>query len=321
MVKCNKCNKEFTERGLLQHRTKRPNCINKCPICLKVFTTAQSLKRHEIVKCKPRYQCNYCDKTYNLKNDLKRHQFRCNENTVEINKTQEDLKEDPELEKIQGELSNIVKNMPNDKNITMNIHIYQDNKKIDNSKIDNRQIDNRKVIVKNTKNKFLETTPKAFTFEYKNDEKYKEYAKHNEEFDEELANLFYWKEEEFKETQTKETLMHYTKQKLEFEGFKMLHNELQKYPEYQNVRIKKAKSGKCYIYDGSWREVPLQKTITQVCQKLCNSLYDKETSVNQFINLLIKEQPRRMQTLRQYIEQNIIDLNYNQPLLKNEEIK
>lgn len=312
---CPQCKKGFkTEKGLENHQNKN-NCFNKCNICLKTFTTTYGLKKHSGIKCKQRYQCDKCEKIYNTRYHLSIH--KCT-NSVEES---EEIKEDSEIEKIQNELSNIVKNMPNDKNITMNIHIYQDNKKIDNSKIDNRQIDNRKVIIKNKNNNFMETKPIDFRFGYNNDEKYKEFAKHNEDFNEELANLFFWNEQEFKDTQTKETLMYYAKQKLEFEGFKMLHDELQKYPEYQNVRIRKAKSGKCFIYNGSWQEVPLQKTITQVCQKLCNSLYDKETSVNQFINLLIKEQPRRMQNLRQHIEKNIINLNYNQPLLKNEEIE
>ena len=96
----------------------------------------------------------------------------------------------------------------------------------------------------------------------------------------------------------------------------MLHTELQKNPNHQNTRIKKSKSGKCFIFNnGEWTEVPLQKTITKICSKLCDSLYDTETSVNHFLREMISSQPKRMSALRKHIEKNIIELQ-KVPLLK-----
>ena len=96
----------------------------------------------------------------------------------------------------------------------------------------------------------------------------------------------------------------------------MLHTELQKNPNHQNVQIKKSKSGKCHIFSkGEWVEVPLQKTITKICSKLCDSMYDTETSVNHFLREMILSQPKRMSALRKHIEKNIIELQ-QVPLLK-----
>jgi hypothetical protein len=204
----------------------------------------------------------------------------------------------------------------------MNINIYNNNNIINNKEINSNNVGNKigntKIGNKKISNKinFLETNPTFQKFGF-NEEKYKNLNQYNEEFDEELADMYMYEEEKFKDTQSKEQLMFFEKQSLELEGFKMLHTELQKDPKYQNVRIKKSKSGKCFIYNGSWEEIPLQKGITKVCSKLCNSLYDKETSVNQFLHLVIGSQPRRMTDLRKHIEQNIMYLN-KLPQLKKE---
>ena len=264
---CQKCKKDFTKGGLQQHKTKVPNCTNKCYICLKKYTNQQTLKRHESVACKQRYECVTCDKIYNEKYDLKYH--KCIDNKQE----------------------NVSEIIPNIKN----------------------NIDNKKLMIKNN---FLESQPKWLDFGY-DEEKHKNYSEYNEEFTEEMADMYMYEEDKFKE-KYKEEIVLFEKKTLELEGFKMLHTELQKDLKYQNVRIKKSKSGKCHIYNrNGWEEIALQKGITKVCSKLCNSLYDKETSVNQFLNLVIGSQPRRMTDLRKHIEQNIMDLN-KIPLLKNE---
>ena len=96
----------------------------------------------------------------------------------------------------------------------------------------------------------------------------------------------------------------------------MLFTELQQNPKNQNVRIKKSKSGKCYVYgSGGWEEFKLQRVITKICNKLCNFLYDGDTSLNQFICLVGTSQPKRMSALRKHIEQYI--LNINTPCKRN----
>jgi len=278
---------------------------------LKIYASKKSLKRHESVVCIQRFECDKCDKNYSNKYNLKYHQ--CD--------ILDGIQSEPnQLNNIPNELNNIVpnniealiKNIPDKQvNININTNIYNNsnNQEITNS---NNKIGNKKMI---NKVNFLESQPKWLNFGYDED-KYKDYSKYNEDFDEKMADMYMYEEDQFKE-KYKEEIVLFEKKTLELEGFKILHTELQKDSKYQNVRIKKSKSGKCYIYNGKWEEIPLQKAITKICSKLCNSLYDKETSVNQFLNLVIGSQPRRMTDLRKHIEQNIMDLN-KIPLLKNE---
>ena len=160
----------------------------------------------------------------------------------------------------------------------------------------------------------MNTKPYLFENDRYEEGKYNELQKYNEVFDEQMTDMYLYEEQDFK-AKYKESIVHYEKKTLELVGFKMLHTELQKDPKHQNVQIKKSKSGKCFIYNGKWVEVPLQKTITKICSKLCDSLYDKNTSVHQFIRLMILSQPNRMSDLRKLIETNILNLQ-NLPLLK-----
>ena len=309
MVNCNKCCKEFTKRGLEQHKTKIPNCINKCYICLKIYASQQTLKKHGSVICKQRYECEKCNKIYKSKYDMNHH--------MKYNLCSKINKQNEKISEIQDqniEILDIIKELPDNKNIIINntYNTYNNNKEINsNNKIGNIKIENKKI---SNKINFQNTQPKWLDFGY-DEHKYRNYSERNEEISEEMADMYMYEEDRFKK-KYKESIVFFEKKTLELEGFKMLHTELQKDPKYQNVRIKKSKSGKCHIYNGKWEEIPLQKAITKICSKLCNSLYDKETSVNQFFNLVIGSQPRRMTALRKHIEQNITELNKNQNLIE-----
>lgn len=153
---------------------------------------------------------------------------------------------------------NLLQNAPENKQMIVNIN---NNITYNNNKVNS----NNKIIKKTTNNlQFLETNPDWIRYGYDivNPEKY---IIHNEQFDEKITDAYLYEESLFKD-QYKEAIVLYEKKSLELEGFKMLHNEILKDPKYQNVRIKKTKLGKCFIFDiGSWKETSLRTTITNVC--------------------------------------------------------
>lgn len=334
MHKCNKCHNEFcTPRAFTQHLTKNNNCKYRCNICLKYYASKRSLRRHEEIVCIPKYECKLCFKHYKSKKILRYH--LCNPIEVsQIDQQPNNIKEDQLIsfptQNINENISNgfitkqtrdsleMAKEFP-DKQLLIinNINVTNTNNTNTNTNTNSnnskKNISNKKV--NNNNMAFLDTRPNWLDFGY-DETKYRDYSKYNVAIDEEKADMFMYQERQFKE-KYKEALVFFEKQNLELHGFKMLHDELQKDPKYRNVRIKKTKSGKCYIYNGEWKEVPLQKAITKICNKLCDSLYDKDTSVNHFLNLIIGYQSKRMMALRKHIEKNIINLN-DLPLIDNE---
>ena len=310
MIKCDKCQKIFkSSYGLTQHQKRIKNCLNKCPICLKIYSNHKNLKRHESVVCKQRYECSLCNKNYSSKYTLKYH---CTHECKKVNKVNKVNTENKEIQPQDNQLNNIMKHAPDNKQMVVNITNIYNNNKINNNS--NNKIGNKKIV---NKVNFMETKPNYFEYDKYEGDKYREYNKLNEHFDEKMIDMYMYEESKFKENY-KEALIFYEKRNLELEGFKMLHNQLQKDPIHQNVRIKKSKSGKCHVYKGEWMEVPLQNTITKICSKLCDSLYDKETSVNQFLRMVIASQPKRMIDLRKHIEKNIVNINNNK-LIETEE--
>jgi hypothetical protein len=303
MVKCKKCLKLFlSDEKLEKHQTKNSNCDHKCPICLKRYSTKQVLQKHESVACIQRYECNECDKNYKSKYSLKYHD--CKKPIIEDKNT--DLQNILQNNLQNNQFEEILKKALENKQLIVNIN--------NNNNNNNNKIGNKKIINKiNNKINFTETKPYYFEQDKYEGDKHREFSKLNEHFDEKMADMYMYEELEFK-SNYKEALIFYEKRNLELVGFKMFHDELLKDPNHQNVRIKKSKSGKCFIFKGEWVEVPLQKTITKICSKLCDSLYDKETSVNQFLRLVIASQPKRMSALRKHIETSIIDIN-NIPMI------
>jgi len=305
MIHCDKCKKEFSAKQYLtQHKTKNPNCINKCSICLKTYSSKQSLNKHESVACKQKYECEKCNKVYKLKHDFTYHLCK----TLKSDLVQKP-NNNPNIN--NPNINDLIQNIPDNKqiiinNITNNT-IYNNSNNVNKEINSNNKIGNKKLIIKND---FTKTKPTILDYGYEEEEnKFKNYVQYNEDFDEQMADMYMYEEDQFKE-KYKESIVLFEKKALELEGFKMLHTELQKDPKYHNVRIKKSKSGKCFVFNRKgWEEIPLQKAITKICSKLCNSLYDKETSVNQFLNLSIASQPRRMMDLRRHIEHNINNLN------------
>jgi hypothetical protein len=200
-----------------------------------------------------------------------------------------------------------LKNIPDNKIVNINININSNNIE-DNKKIKNE-------ININSKNKinFLDTKPINFRADYKEKEEYKELLK-LDDYSEEMADLYMYEEEKFKKEQPKDLIYKYDKEALQVEGMKILFTKLQEDPDNRNVMIRKTKSGKCYIYETEWVENELQKIITKICNKLCDCLYDKETSLNYFMRLVIGSQPRRCKELRTHIEKEII---YKKGLLQS----
>ena len=298
MINCYKCKKEFkTKKRLLNHNNKTPNCIHKCSICLKRFSSKQSLSKHVVITCQHNYECQICNKICNTQHNLKIHLEKCDlGGEIEI-----DQKNDVLPKNLKQDISNIVKNMNNnDKQVNVNIKIINNITKVNS--------DNK--IINRNKNVFFDKTPVNFNFGYVKDENinYKELSMidgHNEE----LADMYMYEERKFKEEQPKDMIYKYEKESLKVQGMQLLFTQLQKNPKNRNTRIKKTKSGKCYIYDKEWVEEKVQKIITKICCNLCDLLYDKETSVNHFIRLVIADQPRRLSELRKHIEEEIVRIN------------
>jgi hypothetical protein len=121
-----------------------------------------------------------------------------------------------------------------------------------------------------------------------------------------MADKYMYEEKDFRECH-KNFVYQYDKDNLETEGMKILFTKLQMDPRNRNVMIQKSKSGKCYVYETQWVQKELQKIITKVCGKLCNTIYDKNTSMNHFFHLVTGSQPRRCMELRKHIEDEILN--------------
>ena len=288
---CNKCNKNFiNENSLIQHNVKNPNCINKCSICLKIFSSNKTLKKHENIVCKQRFMCIYCNNIYTTKYRVKEHICKHNQNFA--------LKNIPKNDQNIGE---ILKNIPKDKQIVIIQNISNSNNDIDINNEINNNSKNR------MNNNFFDTQPNRFMFDYIVKEDDKRGLLEIDGYSEEIADMYMYEEEKFKK-QSKDIIYKYDKDKLQVEGMKILFTRLQKDPTNRNVMIRKSKSGKCYIYDTEWIEKKLQEIITKICKRLCDTLYDQETSLNHFVRLVFGSQPKRYIELRKHIEEEIINV-------------
>jgi len=325
MPECVKCNVDFkTPQRLLNHNKKNPNCINKCSICLKKYSSKQSLIKHESIVCEQKYECEKCNNVYSTKYYLKDH--KC-VNEIDNNII---LKQGDNCNNI----GDILKNLPNISNISNNRqivinqnnqNIYNNNNNSNNSneiQVDHKniQVDNKNINVDNkniqvdkmnlninqkTKN-FFDTKPRLWSGNYKEHEDYR-YLIKLDDYDEKTADLYVYDEENFKAKQPKNLVYKYDKEALQVEGMKVLFSKLQKDPNNRNVMIRKMKSGTCYVYEKEWVEKKLKTIIVKICNKLCDCIYDKETSLNHFMRLVIGSQPKRCIELRKHIEKEIIN--------------
>jgi hypothetical protein len=297
MIKCYKCNKEFqTKKRLINHTNKTPNCTYKCSICLKLFSSKQSLSKHVIITCKPNYECHNCKKRCNTQHNLNIHLEKCT-----LSKVVNEKKKNILPKKLN--ISEIVRNIPTDKQVNVNIKIINNNNIVNKVNSDNK-------IINRNKNVFFDQKPVNFNFGYVKNEDidYKELSL-IDGYNEQIVDMYMYEENKFKEEQPKDMIYKYEKENLKVRGMRLLFTQLQKNPKNRNTRIKKIKSGKCHIYDKEWIEEKIQKIITKICCNLCDLLYDKETSLNYFIRLVIADQPRRLSELRKHIKEEIIRIN------------
>ena len=283
---CKKCKKEFKYKTSLKKHEELKNCSFRCNICLKYYSCNQALQRHETVNCKQKYECDMCNHLYGSR-------FRLNNHVCQVQDKDQKI----------PDISQLVENIPDNKNIVINI-VNKVNS--DNVNSNNKINSNNKVRIRN--NFFLEN-PKSFHHDYIDADKYKEFAQ-IDDYSEEHADMFMYEESDFKDM-PKNIVYKYEKEMLQVKGMKMLFTELQKNPNNRNVRIKKSKSGKCYVYNNDWIEKKMKDIVTKICCKLCDNLYNQETSLNHFIRLTIADQPRRISELRKHIEEEITKLNYN----------
>lgn len=305
---CPKCNKEFiSEAYLVQHKKKNTNCINKCSICLKIFKTKKGLHKHYNVNCKQRFECENCEKLYTSKYRL------CNHQCIPKNIQDPEHKHISAIEGIN--VGEIVKNIPAEKNVTFNINIYGDvgDKKINNLEINNNNNINNDIKIQNNRIKnFLNTTPRNFNFDYNVSEELKqkipELIKMNG-YDEETADKYMYEDADYQQLPD-ETKKKYEKEPLNTKGMMLFFKELQKDERNRNVIIQKSKSGKCYVYEHTtWKEKDSKTVLKKICDKICDSMHDRETSLNHYIREVLGRQPRRYSELRKYIEHEIWQLS------------
>ena len=215
------------------------------------------------------------------------------------NKEEKDKEDDPH------NIAGILKNIPNDKQVVINI--ISNNNETNNIEMNNNNNTNNGNNSNNTnltKIDFLQTKPNPFQ-NYVNTGGYEDLAKLHD-YDEKLADMYVYEEVKFKE-QGKDVIHKYDKEALQVEGMKLLFTKLQEDPTNRNVMIRKSKSGKCYMYEKEWMEKKLNNIITRICNTLCDRLYDKEESVNHFIRLVLGSQPKRVMELRKHIETEILN--------------
>lgn len=309
MIQCDKCNKTFaTKRGYTQH-SKRPNCSNKCSICLKKFASKQSLTRHTDFNCNQRFECNKCKEIFNKKYDYNIHVMTCDDipnkslEPSELSKIEKYVNDEiiPKQDKQINHLIQNINNISNEKPININI-----TNNIINSKINSN---NKIKKIKRIRNTWVDTKPVNFHFGYIDVDKdeFQDLAK-IDGYDEDIADMCMYERKKFKEL-PKNVIYKYETESLQTKGLQMLFSELQKNKKNRNVRMKKSKTNKCYIYDKQWVESKLKDIVTKICRNLCDYLYDKETSLNHFVNLTIMGQPKRIRDLRKHIENEILTLN------------
>lgn len=312
MNDCDKCNKSFSSAKYLLNHQNNINCINKCPICLRKYSNKYTLKKHESVVCRQRFECLKCDKIFNKKHSLKYHLCNINSVVVKNNQITKENEQNRQNEIIDPNLEYVIKNSKGGNPI--NIHITYNNSN------NNSKINNSNNINSNNKLSFENNKPMPLNREYiddfENDMKYSHYNKHNIQLDEKKLDMYMYETDNFKECYPNDFVLFDT-HKFDLLGCQLLYSELQKDPKYQNVRIKKMKSGKCYVYNqNAWEQNSLHKAITKVCSKLCNCLYDRSTVINEYFNEIIITQPRRMTALRKHIENSIMNLNNDQPQIE-----
>jgi len=304
--KCQKCNKNFTTvQNMITHNKKYVNCTNKCNICLKTFKNRQTLKRHESIVCEQKFECEKCNNIYSTKYYLRDHKCEKEINDYKI------------IEKYDNtDISNILKNIPDNKQIVIIQNINNSNSnnsneiQVDHKNINvdhkNIQVNKMNVNINQKTKNFFDTKPRLWSGNYKEHEDYR-YLIKLDDYDEKTADLYVYDEENFKAKQPKNLVYKYDKEALQVEGMKVLFSKLQKDPNNRNVMIRKMKSGICYVYEKEWVEKKLKTIIVKICNKLCDCIYDKETSLNHFIRLVIGSQPKRCIELRKHIEKEIIN--------------
>jgi len=264
----------------------------QCNICLKYYANKSSLKRHEKVACKQKFKCDICVKIYCSRQWLNNHKCKKTDKQLGINI--------PDINKI-------LEKIPDDKHV--NIIITNNNNKVEMNNNSKNELNNNSKNKVETKimNNFLNTEPKNYRFDYLIKEELRnEMMKYinMDGYKEEEADKFMYEEDKFKELD-EDIKRKYEKEPLKLEGMKEFFSKLQEESNNRNVVIKKSKSGKCYVYDTSWNEKKLKTIITKLCNKVCDTLFDTESSVNHFIREIIESQPGRCRELRKHIQTEI----------------
>jgi len=305
-MKCKICKKEFNnQEDLRKHNEMNKNCNYRCSICLKYFSNKRNLNRHGSIVCKQKFQCDTCNNIYTSRYRLKEHQCAS---------IKQDVTENTNITEM---LKNIPNNIPSDKQVNIiNISNNNNNNEIKHE-INNEINSNNKIM-----NNFLTTTPVNFAnFEYKVRKDLGGLIPKllkMDDYTEELADQYMYEEKKFKQIQNEDIIRKYDKDPLQVEGLKRFFTELQKDVENRNVIIKKSKSGKCYVYGTEWKEKQLKETTQKICNKVCDTLFDIETSMNHFVRLILGSQPKRYTELKKHIHKEIIKAGkiVNEELIK-----
>jgi len=89
--KCEKCGLIFSRKYKLEQH-KRVKHQHRCETCLKLCSTAQALKRHELTHVVSNHQCKTCLKIYSQDDTLRAHEVSMHQNkTKEMGFQEEDI--------------------------------------------------------------------------------------------------------------------------------------------------------------------------------------------------------------------------------------
>jgi len=129
-MECTKCNKKFVNNKGLKYHNKNPNCIHECPRCFKKYASKYVLNRHESLNiCKQKYKCKKCNNIYRTEYILGIHKC-C-------------VKIENEIIEKNTNITDVLKNIPNDRQIIITIN---------NNNINNYNNIENKINMKNESN-------------------------------------------------------------------------------------------------------------------------------------------------------------------------
>jgi hypothetical protein len=304
MIFCETCKRNFSQQQKLNYHMKNVKCKLTCYNCLTEFENQGNYNRHiEEVDCKKRYRCQECETIYTLKRKYEKH--------IKLHK---------KYTKSEQKIYN-----------NCNVHIYNgdvhNRNNVNNNNVNNvnnsQQIQNNlNVQVKKKPRKkrepaFMKENPLSidcnFCIDHISEEQMEYYRSLDRKYDDKTLFEYMYGD---CENLSKEVVHDLDKLPVIKIGTKLFFKEILKNPVNRNVRERKKKSGKLYVYQGEWKEKKSKPIKKKISHKLNRQLYDISNITCQYNDLIMRSQPDRYKELFAFLGAEIQKLN-SQKLLEN----